>query len=409
MYSSTVLLPILHPCDCQRYVNSHESVSHAATRIVPQVRVFVCEPLPHFRLKRSSQRCLLVTVLVLTAMSGFRQRTANKKSRSISPVLNGSANTSRENPSAKVAEATSVAGALLDYSLILLLVFGGCCSYVSISWLSCCYLSVYLSLTETSGPMRNCSAQSLALVCIESLFHLAMADPSSPHRTRAHLFANALYHYAATALFRDVGQVAMAPAIQTASGPHLAVALTRHYICVWEPAEQSRVWVQRPPHDTNHIPFGRCVPFVKKKKFLVSLTRGGVVRTSRVDDPRPPLHGEAIHAPTNSTALSPLLSGGPTAPADRHPFSLSLHKTAVAVVSSGVVLATLSRPSANNSSAQPPSSSSSPAVDTWRYPIGVAMLLLSLVCTGAQGIFQERTYSTYGPHWREGVFYMVCS
>jgi UDP-xylose/UDP-N-acetylglucosamine transporter B4 len=76
--------------------------------------------------------------------------------------------------------------------------------------------------------------------------------------------------------------------------------------------------------------------------------------------------------------------------------------TAVAVVSSGVVIATLSRPRAN-SSAQP---STTPAADTSRYAIGVAMLLTSLVCTGAHGVLQERTYSTYGPHWREGVFYM---
>jgi UDP-xylose/UDP-N-acetylglucosamine transporter B4 len=40
--------------------------------------------------------------------------------------------------------------------------------------------------------------------------------------------------------------------------------------------------------------------------------------------------------------------------------------------------------------------------------MGVAILLTSLVCTGAHGVLQERTYSTYGPHWREGVFYMVC-
>jgi len=64
------------------------------------------------------------------------------------------------------------------------------------------------------------------------------------------------------------------------------------------------------------------------------------------------------------------------------------------------VIATLSRPSAQ------PASAPTPAADTSRYAIGLAMLLTSLVCTGAHGALQERTYSTYGPHWREGVFYM---
>ena len=41
--------------------------------------------------------------------------------------MNGSAGSK-----ANVAVATSVAGALLDYSLAILLVFGGCCSYVDV-------------------------------------------------------------------------------------------------------------------------------------------------------------------------------------------------------------------------------------------------------------------------------------
>ncbi|KAI0272628.1 UAA transporter [Gloeopeniophorella convolvens] len=74
---------------------------------------------------------------------------------------------------------------------------------------------------------------------------------------------------------------------------------------------------------------------------------------------------------------------------------------AVAFVSLGVVLATLSRPSAKPAAA---ATAGSPA-DASRYAVGVAMLLLSLVCTGAHGALQERTYSAYGPCWREGVFY----
>ena len=33
----------------------------------------------------------------------------------------------------------------------------------------------------------------------------------------------------------------------------------------------------------------------------------------------------------------------------------------------------------------------------------------SLFLTGALGLLQERTYSVYGPYWREGVFYTVRS
>lgn len=158
---------------------------------------------------------------------------------------------------------------------------------------------------------------------------------------------------------------------------------------------------------------GACASLSLLFLFLVraELTRlsgwSAGCRSSRVHGPRPRLHGEAIHAPTNCTALPLPLFGASTTPADGSLFTL--YKTAVAVVSSGVVIATLSRPRAD-SSAQPSSSSSStPAADTSRYAIGVAMLLTSLVCTGVHGALQERTYSTYGPHWREGVFYMVCN
>lgn len=64
----------------------------------------------------------------------FRRRAVNNKSSRVARppnanILNGSAGgaTQHDGPHA----ATSVAGALLDYSLMLLLVFGGCCSYVA--------------------------------------------------------------------------------------------------------------------------------------------------------------------------------------------------------------------------------------------------------------------------------------
>jgi len=37
------------------------------------------------------------------------------------------------------------------------------------------------------------------------------------------------------------------------------------------------------------------------------------------------------------------------------------------------------------------------------------MLVVSLICTGVHGALQERTYNTYGPCWRESVFYTVRS
>ena len=78
---------------------------------------------------------------------------------------------------------------------------------------------------------------------------------------------------------------------------------------------------------------------------------------------------------------------------------LSFQQATVAFVSAGVILATLSRPS-------PPKSSDVP-IDVGRYTIGVGMLTFSLFLTGTLGVLQEWTYSQYGPHWKEGVFYTV--
>jgi len=71
--------------------------------------------------------------------------------------------------------------------------------------------------------------------------------------------------------------------------------------------------------------------------------------------------------------------------------------TSVLLVSIGVVLATLARPSV-------PRTDESPQ-DIRKYVTGVAMLVISLFLTGLLGLMQERTYRRYGPCWREGVFY----
>jgi UDP-xylose/UDP-N-acetylglucosamine transporter B4 len=74
----------------------------------------------------------------------------------------------------------------------------------------------------------------------------------------------------------------------------------------------------------------------------------------------------------------------------------------VFLVSAGVVLATLARPSATKKG-DPIQS----AEDVRKYTIGISMLFVSLVLTGIYGLLQERTYTTYGPCWKEGVFYTV--
>ena len=66
-------------------------------------------------------------------------------------------------------------------------------------------------------------------------------------------------------------------------------------------------------------------------------------------------------------------------------------------VTAGVILATLSRPS----------SSSDTDLEESSYTLGILMLTISSLLTATLGVLQERTYSKYGPHWQEGVFYTV--
>ena len=74
-------------------------------------------------------------------------------------------------------------------------------------------------------------------------------------------------------------------------------------------------------------------------------------------------------------------------------------QASVAFVSAGVILSTLARPSAPASDA----SLAAPAT----YALGVSMLVVSLLLSGVLGMLQEQTYATYGPCWREGIFYTV--
>jgi solute carrier family 35 (UDP-xylose/UDP-N-acetylglucosamine transporter), member B4 len=75
-------------------------------------------------------------------------------------------------------------------------------------------------------------------------------------------------------------------------------------------------------------------------------------------------------------------------------------KLAVCFVTSGVILATVSGPSSSTSQVRI-------ADDVWPYFMGISMLVLASLLTGYYGTLQEKTYTRYGPHWREGVFYTV--
>jgi UDP-xylose/UDP-N-acetylglucosamine transporter B4 len=156
-------------------------------------------------------------------------------------------------------------------------------------------------------------------------------------------------------------------------------------------------------------------------------------RSGSIYAPRSLFHGQALHAQTNCTSPSPFsvpYQRGIATHADGHSslLLLSLYsfwrpfraKIAVAIVSSGVIIATLFRPrtespitiirdsgTATNYTGTTDATTATGTVDTSRYTIGIAMLLASLVCTGVHGALQERTYSTYGPYWRESIFYTV--
>jgi len=70
----------------------------------------------------------------------------------------------------------------------------------------------------------------------------------------------------------------------------------------------------------------------------------------------------------------------------------------VALVSAGVIMATISRPTSSSTSSQL-------SQGLREYTIGISMIVASLFLTGFLGLMQEKTYKKYGPCWREGVFY----
>ncbi|KAI0080178.1 UAA transporter [Panus rudis PR-1116 ss-1] len=67
----------------------------------------------------------------------------------------------------------------------------------------------------------------------------------------------------------------------------------------------------------------------------------------------------------------------------------------VIIVTAGVILATLSRPSNKSKHEQ----------TLEEYILGVSLLTISLFLTGVLGMLQEKMYTKYGRVWRESVFY----
>ncbi|KAG8933716.1 golgi uridine diphosphate-N- acetylglucosamine transporter [Tulasnella sp. 417] len=79
-----------------------------------------------------------------------------------------------------------------------------------------------------------------------------------------------------------------------------------------------------------------------------------------------------------------------------------LQVISVIVVSTGVLVATLSRPSPPSRPSNTQDSNHPP----YQYAIGVGMLSLATILTSTLGIVQERMFAKYGAGtWREGVFY----
>lgn len=87
----------------------------------------------------------------------------------------------------------------------------------------------------------------------------------------------------------------------------------------------------------------------------------------------------------------------------------------VVIVTSGVIIATLSRPATatktrvdNVTKTGPSTSTQDDVTAGYQYLVGIAMLTASCILTSTLGLLQERTFARYGGNaWREGVFYTV--
>ncbi|KAJ1822023.1 golgi uridine diphosphate-N- acetylglucosamine transporter, partial [Coemansia sp. RSA 2599] len=80
---------------------------------------------------------------------------------------------------------------------------------------------------------------------------------------------------------------------------------------------------------------------------------------------------------------------------------------AVMMVSVGVVLATLASVSDESSfsSERDPESNGGPGYAVHESIIGITLLTFGVFLAAMLGLYQESTYSMYGKHWQEGLFY----
>ncbi|TBU30709.1 UAA-domain-containing protein [Dichomitus squalens] len=226
----------------------------------------------------------------------------------------------------------AVALSLVDYTLILSLVFGGCCSNVW-SYEQLLKMDAHIGTTLTFSQMLFITVQSLPSFLI----------------------------------FREGSWV---PHLRPRQVPIHSWALQ---VLVLTSGSLMNNWV-----------FAFSVPLTVQIVFRSAGKIGSVTDSSSI----------STHSMQSGLAVSMLF--GYLFMKKRY----SLAQMAIAFISAGVVLATLSRPSSTKSSDVP--------IDIGRYTIGVAMLTFSLFLTGTLGVLQERTYTTYGPHWKEGVFYTHC-
>lgn len=91
---------------------------------------------------------------------------------------------------------------------------------------------------------------------------------------------------------------------------------------------------------------------------------------------------------------------------------LSRPQISVVMVTLGIILATVSAPP--KPKGRPPTIQSAPSSsylsDHLQYALGIAVLSLALVISAFMGLFQEKTYGTYGRGgavWQESIFYSV--
>jgi hypothetical protein len=239
----------------------------------------------------------------------------------------------------QAASRMSIAGALLDYSFMLFLVIGGCCSYVST--LSAAYRDSclhFMAITEVmSGLTRNCFAQSLMSVC--------MSRPFTPTYAETFFCVPRLLTDSDPGPALTFSQMLFITAQQLPSFITWDKSRTPGYSWLWLPRLKPRqvpisqylLQVTTFASGTllNNIVFAFSVPptlqivfrsagncrgvLPPSLLFLLLLVYCIIVESARAESwivmdrsgsiyaPRSLFHGQALHTQTNCTSPSPLL------------------------------------------------------------------------------------------------------